>query len=158
MFILLKTDTGSLRTINTDDISYLDGSEGSATKLYLKTFPEFPIRVGMVIRDLHKVVAGEAEFFDLYKMEGVYEEDPNACGTNPDLKEASKEDIAQVKKEFLAGKKLVSGDMGEGKLDSKVVAEVAAEKVEEKIAKEIPTFSKKKKKVVVKEESAGGAW
>lgn len=152
MFILLKTDTGSLRTINTDDISYLDGTDKSSTKLFLKTFPDFPIRVGMTIKDLHKVINGEVDFFDVYVDQGFAEHDDTVLQDKGLVKneKASDEEVDQVKKEFLAGKRLVKGELGEAKTVD---------------PSEIPTFSKKKKKDVAKKvekkevtETASSVW
>ena len=130
MHILIKTDTGKLEILNTDDISKVEGNETNFAKVYLKTFPDFAIRIGCNIRDFYKVLNGE-DFFQFCKLDGFYAEhtDGSELKKSGKLKDgvASEEDLEQVKAEFAVG------------LDT-TPAELDATK------KKAPSFSKKKKK------------
>jgi len=70
MLILIRTDLGTMRIINTDDISYVDAVSPLISKLELKSKPGFDIRIGLGIEEFYKVVKGEAEFLDLYIDQG----------------------------------------------------------------------------------------
>jgi len=147
MNILIKTDLGTLRIINTTDILFVEGNEKSFAKIYLKNNTDFPIRVGVNIRDFYKVLNGE-DFFKFCELDKFYVE--HTDGTELKEKgllkegESSEEEIKRVKEAFAENLETVPAELDATK-------------------KRVPSFSKKKqadaeKKVEVKEESTGSAW
>jgi len=146
MHILIKTDTGNFRIINTDNISFIDGNEKKYAKVYMKDQLDFPIRVGMNIENLYEVILGKKDFFELYKEDGVYSTYTCEGDEKPVNVEATIEEKKEFEKEFKSGKTLV-GAMGES-------VSVKSD--------EIPSFSKKKKidkeKKKTEEPSLGGIW
>lgn len=141
MFILIKTDTGTQRIISTDNIAFVDGTSADRCSLYLKSAPDFEIRVGMNIKDFVKVLNGETSFQDLYKFEGVYSEHKTdsltKAGVLPEKPvETSKEEIEEVKKEFVEGTNLVKA--------STITTVIKEEEKPLYDLSNIPSFSKKK--------------
>jgi len=65
MHILVRTDLGILRILNTEDITVVDGS-GVYSTVTLKSHPDFPFKVALGIKDFYEVLLGKADFFDLY--------------------------------------------------------------------------------------------
>lgn len=154
MFILIQTELGSKRIINTSDIDYIESLSKNISVIFLKNHPDFPIRTKLDIDDMIKVVNGEVKFFDIFKevveivsgVPGLTKQDYSNSLTEAGLlknEPAKPEEIVQVQKEFSAG--LVSGKMG---------GSVSVKQEVYKTPEGIPTFSKKFKKqqeVIVKE-------
>jgi len=133
MLILIRTDIGLMRLINTEDIAYADALGSQSINIELKSKPDFVFKIGMGIENFYKVVKGEAEFMDLYVDQGYQKT----------IENSSKElESLEIKPETVESKK----DLEEFKETLKPL-------------KPISTFSKKKandeaKTVVDKTESA----
>jgi len=105
MLILIRTDLGTMRLINTDNISYVDAVSSMSCKLELKSNPGFDVRIGMGIEDFYKVVKGEAEFLDLYVDQGYQKTIENSSKELGSLEfkeetDESKERLEEFKKEL----------------------------------------------------------
>jgi hypothetical protein len=115
MLVLVITDTGLKRIINTDSISFVESAGGANCRIFLKEFPDFPIRVEMEIESLLLVLKGEKEFADVFAppKHQVYQDDSLA------IKELNKEvqappatgteEIPSFSKKKVAAKKVESG-------------------------------------------------
>jgi len=138
MFILIKTDTGSKKVINTEDISFVDAPSSSISVVYTKSNPDFPNRVEMNINDFVKVLNGEAKYEDLDKTSGKYTEfqDESKIELAGPIKDSTPSELEEVKKEISRGLVGAPGKAVSIKPEPSMV-EVAAK---------IPTFSKKVKK------------
>jgi hypothetical protein len=138
MFILIKTDTGARKVINTEDISFVDAPSSTISVIYTKTNPDFPIRVEMNIKDFVRVISGEVEFDALDKTAGKYTEfqDESKIELVGPVKPSSPEEIDEVKKEISEG---LVGAPGKS-------VSIKPEPTMVEVAAKIPTFSKKVKK------------
>lgn len=105
MKILIRTDLGTQRIIETDDIAFADAASSRATLLELKSKPGFDFKVGVGIEDFLKVIKGEAVFSDLYIDQGYQKTLENSSDELEKLEfneetSESKERLAEFKKEL----------------------------------------------------------
>jgi hypothetical protein len=159
--LLVKTDTGHLKIIQKNEIFFVDGTD--TLNIYLKQVPNVPVRVKINIKDFHRVLIGEVDFFDVFQdveevISGVKgklaEEDKGELSQKGLLKNevADEKEVEQVKKEFLAGKKLVKGTFDKAELVSEKEKKRLEEETNKRIAEELgsdpdelPSFSMKRK-------------
>jgi len=126
MHILIRTDLGLERIINTDDIMYVDSLNKHTSILEISSKPGFEMRIGMGISDFLRVMGGEYTFSDLYVDQGYQKTIENSSEElgSLEFKEETKESLERLE-EF---------------------------KEEIKPQKAPPTFSKKKENDIIKEE------
>ena len=159
-YLLVKTDTGHLKIIQRSEIFFVDGA--GTLNIYLKQVPTVPVRVKMNIKDFHRVLIGEVDFFDVFQdgedvISGVKgkpaEEDKGELLQKGLLKNevADEKEIKQVKKEFHTGQKLVKGSFDKAELASEKEKKKLEEETNKRIAEELgsdpdelPSFSMKR--------------
>lgn len=105
MFIKIRTDLGTERVINTDNIAFIDSASKLTCLMELKSHAGFDIKIGLGIDDFLKVVKGEALFSDLYIDQGYQKTIENSSKELDNLKfneetPESKERLEEFKEEL----------------------------------------------------------